>query len=336
MLRIKSLFGSRHSGLLCALAILLVGFGCASEQFRDPVNLLDRSRLWIEVGLVAIPMTFIIAAGGIDLSVGALLALSAMVAGMCHRDLHWPLSLALGMAVVTGALGGAVNGVAASVLRVPPLVATLATLAIFRGLAMGISHGQPIGNLPAAFEEWGGFATVGRGTFALPQQFVLLLLFTALGELILRKTRAGRWTVQLGENELAARYAAIPVSWLRFGLFLASGLVCGLGAITYMAHYASARPNANLGLELEAIACVVIGGTRITGGSGTVIGTFLGLLFLGLLRFGLDMTGVLQQTQTILVGVLGVVLAIFNGWLAKRQERRGPVVLCVTQTEHTI
>ena len=109
MLRIKSLFASRHSGLLCALAILLVGFGCASEQFRDPVNLLDRSRLWIEVGLVAIPMTFIIAAGGIDLSVGALLALSAMVAGMCHRDLHWPLSLALGMAVVTGALGGAVG-----------------------------------------------------------------------------------------------------------------------------------------------------------------------------------------------------------------------------------
>jgi len=103
-----------------------------------------------------------------------------------------------------------------------------------------------------------------------------------------------------------------------------------------MAHYASARPNANTGLELEAIACVVVGGTRITGGSGSVIGTFLGLLFLGLLRFGLDMTGVLQQTQTILVGVLVVVIAIFNGWLAKRQERRGPIVLYATQTEHPI
>ena len=322
MLKFKYLLASRHSGLLCALTVLLVGFGCASEQFRDPINLLDRSRLWIEVGLVAVPMTFIIAAGGIDLSMGSLLALSAMVAGICRRDLHWPLSLTLGTAVLTGAIGGAANGVAASVLRLPPLVATLATLAIFRGLAMGISHGQPVGNLPAAFEEWGGFATVGKGTFAPPQQFVLLLLFMALGEFILRKTCLGRWTLQLGENELAARYAAIPVSSLRFGLFLASGLACGLGAISYMAHYASARPNASTGLELEAIACVVVGGTRITGGSGSVIGTFLGLLFLGLLRFGLDMTGVLQQTQTILVGALAVVTAMFNGWLAKRQEHR--------------
>lgn len=336
MIRLKSLLASRHSGLLCALIILLVGFGCASEQFRDPVNLLDRSRLWIEVGLVAVPMTFIIAAGGIDLSVGSLLALSAVVAGICHRELHWPLPLVLGMAVLTGAMGGAVNGFAASVLRVPSLVATLATLAIFRGLAMGISHGQPIGNLPAAFEEWGGFATVGKGAFAPPQQFVLLLLFMALGEFILRKTRPGRWTVQLGENETAARYAAIPVNYVRFGLFLASGVVCGLGAITYMAFYASARPNANIGLELEAIACVIIGGTRITGGSGSVIGTFLGLLFLGLLRFGLDMTGVLQQTQTVLVGLLVLVTAIFNEWLAKRHERRTPVVFNVTQTEQTL
>ncbi len=336
MIRIKSLFVSRHSGLLCALTLLLVGFGCASAQFRDPVNLLDRSRLWIEVGLVAVPMTFIIAAGGIDLSVGSLLALSAMVAGLCHRDLHWPLSLAMGMAVLTGTVGGAVNGFAASVLRVPPLVATLATLAIFRGLAMGMSHGQPIGNLPAGFEECGGFATVGKGTFAPPQQLVLLLLFVALGELILRKTRAGRWTVQLGENEVAARYAAIPVNHVRFGLFLASGVVCGFGAITYMAHYASARPNANIGLELEAIACVIVGGTRITGGSGSVIGTFLALLFLGLLRFGLDMTGVLQQTQTILVGLLVVVTAIFNQWLANQHDRRSSMAFNVTQTEQVI
>jgi rhamnose transport system permease protein len=324
MTRLRCLFASRHSGLLCALMLLLVGFGFASEQFRDPVNLLDRSRLWIEVGLVAVPMTFIIAAGGIDLSVGSLLALSAMVAGVCLRDWQWPLPLALGLALLTGTMGGAVNGFAASVLRVPALVATLATLAIFRGLAMGLSHGQPVGNLPEAFEAWGGFATVGKGMFAPPQQLVLLLLFMALGEFILRKTRAGRWTVQLGENETAARYAAIPVSRVRFGLFLASGFVCGLGATTSMAYYASARPNANIGLELDAIACVIIGGTRITGGGGSVSGTFLGLLFLGLLRFGLEMLGVLQQTQTILVGLLVVFTAILNEWLAKRPERSRP------------
>ncbi len=336
MNRFKSLLASRHAGLLGALVILAVGFGVTSEQFRDPVNLLDRSRLWIEVGLVAIPMTFIIAAGGIDLSVGSLLALSAMVAGWCFREWHWPLPLALMAAVLTGALGGAVNGFAASVLRVPALVATLATLAIYRGLAMGISQGQPIGNLPAGFGEWGGFATVGSGPFAPPQQLVLLLLFMALGEFVLRRTRAGRWTVQLGENETAARYAAIPVNRVRFGLFLASGVTCGLGAITYMAYYASARPNANLGLELDAIACVIIGGNRITGGNGSVIGTFLGLLFLALLRFGLEMHGVLQQTQTILVGLLVVLTAILNEWVVQRQERSRAAASRETPGEKTL
>ncbi len=269
-------------------------------------------------------MTFIIATGGIDLSVGSLLALSAIVGGFCHGQWLWPLPLALLMSVLTGLLGGALNGFAASVLRVPALVATLATLAIFRGLAMGISHGQPLGNFPPAFSEWGSLATVGPGNFALPQQLLLLLVIVALGEFILRKTVVGRWTVLMGENETAARFAAIPVNAVRFCLFLASGLACGIGAITFMAYFASARPNAATGLELDAIACVIVGGTRITGGGGSVIGTFLGLLFLGLLRFGFDMTGVLQQTQTILIGLLVLITAIFNEGLARRRERRRP------------
>jgi rhamnose transport system permease protein len=323
--RLRSLIASRHAGLVVVLLLMFVGFGVASEPFRDPVNLLDRMRLWTEVGLVAVPMTYLIAAGGIDLSVGSLVTLSAIFGAMTARDLHWPFPVALGATVLMGLIGGAVNGFAVSVLRVPALVATLATLAIFRGMALGLSHGQPIGGFPPGFSTWGSLATVGNGNLAPPQQFVFLLALVAVGEFLLRRSRAGRWTLQLGENETAARYAAIPVDWVRFGLFLASGLVCGLAAITYMGRFATAHPADHAGLELQAIACVVIGGTRITGGGGSVVGTFLGLLILAILGFGLEMMGVVQQIQTILIGLLVVTIAVFNEWMAGRRGRRVPV-----------
>jgi len=323
---IRSLLASRQLGLLFILALIAAGFGWASANFRDPTNLLDRTRYWTETGLVAVPMTFIIAAGAIDLSVGSLLALCAMVAGLCHHQWHWPLAAALGAAVLAGGLGGALNGLGVSLLRVPALVMTLATLAIFRGLAMGLSRGAPIRDWPEALTDWGSQATLGQGAWAPPQQLVLLLVIILLGEFILRKTRAGRWTVQIGENETAARYAAVPVAGVRFALFLASGLVCALAAITNVARFATAHPAAGAGLELEAIACVVIGGTRITGGGGSVLGTLLGLMIMGLLRFGMDMIGVLQQRQIVLVGLLVILTAIFNEWLARRRERRRPAV----------
>lgn len=322
MKRLKSIIASRHFGLLAALALVVVGFGLASENFRDPLNLLDRSRHWVEIGLIAVPMTFIIAAGGIDLSVGSLLAMCAIAAGICFRDLHWPLAMALAVGALAGAAGGAFNGLLVSRLRIPALVATLATMALFRGLAMGLSQASPIREFPDGFTDWGSTAALNVGGYAIPQQTLILLAAVVVGDFLFRKTRAGRWAVQIGENETAARFAAIPVGQVRFGLFLASGLVCGLASIINTARFATAHPAAGTGLELEVIAAVVIGGTRITGGGGSVLGTLLGLLILGLLRFGMDMTGILQQHQIILIGLLVVITAIFNEWMARRRERR--------------
>jgi len=308
----------RNLGLALAILLMGIGFAISSEPFRDPANLLDRTRLWTEVGLVAIPMTYLIIAGGIDLSVGSLVALSAVMGGIAASRFGVPFPAALAIAALTGVVGGAFNGLLASWLRVPALVATLGTMAIFRGVATGTAQAQPVRGFPAEFTAWGGYGALGP----VPQQLLLLIAIAAIAEFKLRRNRIGRWTLALGENETAARFAAVPVEAVRFQLFLASGLVCGIAAICSMGRFASAHPADHAGLELQAIACVVIGGTRITGGSGSITGTMLGLLFLAVLGFGLEMNGIPQATQTVIVGVLVVAIAVLNEWLARRQAAR--------------
>lgn len=318
---IKALLASREMGLLILLVALCVGFGLASESFRDPYNFLDRSRHWVEVGILAVPMTFIIATGGIDLSVGSLLALCGIVSGLCFKA-GVPLPLALTAGVLTGVAGGAINGAVTAWLRVPALVVTLATMALYRGMAMGLSHADPIRNFPTGFTSWGSMATVGWGDWQVPWQTLIMLGLVAMGAFVFGKTCLGRWSVQIGENPRAARFSAVPVHGVLFWIYAASGLMCGLAAISYTARFATAHPAAATGLELEVIACVVIGGTRITGGNGSVLGTFLGVLILGVIKFGMDMLAVPQQYQIILIGMLVVLAAIVNEWIARRREQR--------------
>jgi rhamnose transport system permease protein len=327
---------TRELGLLALLVVICVGFGALSENFRDPYNFLDRTRQWVEIGLIAVPMTFIIASRGIDLSVGSLLALCGIVAGLCFRDVGLPLPVALICGILAGGAGGAVNATAVSGLRVPPLVATLATMAMFRGLAMGLSQADPVGGFPLWFTDFGSISAVGTGDYLVPYQLLILITLVGLGVLVFRRTCIGRWSVQMGENPKAARFSAIPVNRLLFVLYTGCGLVCGLAAVIYTARFATARPDAATGLELEVIACVVIGGTRITGGNGSVIGTFLGVLILGTLRFGMDMSGVLQQYQIILVGLLVIGTAIANEWLAQRNRESRPAARGIMSTHHGV
>ena len=309
---------ARNIGLLAAILLMAIGFAISSEPFRDPLNLLDRTRLWTEVGLVAIPMTYIIIAGGIDLSVGSLVALAAVAGGIASSRFGIPFPGALAIAVLTGTIGGALNGLLASRLMVPALVATLGTMAAYRGIATGLAQSQPVRGFPKEFTNWGSYGAVGP----IPQQLVLVVAVAVIAEILLRRHRIGKWSLALGENETAAEFAAVPIKTVRFKLFLASGVICGIAAICSMGRFASAHPADHAGLELQAIACVVIGGTRITGGSGSVVGTMLGLLFLAVLGFGLEMNGVPQATQTMIVGALMVAIAVLNEWLARRQSAR--------------
>ena len=319
-------FLGRDAALLAVLIAMFAGFSLTVEGFFDWLNILDRARYWIVPGIIAVPMTFIIATSGIDLSVGSIVALSGIVLGTAFQDLHAPIAVAACSAILVGTMAGAFNGGVIGFLGVPPLVVTLATMALFRGVAMGLSKGAPKGGFP------GGFTWISQGDLLalplggspayVPAPIVALIAVAIAGGLIMRRTWIGRFTEHIGENETAARFAAINVDWLKFGIYTACGALCGVASLFHTALYATAKADTAQGLELDVIACVVVGGTRISGGRATVTGTLLGLLIIGILRYGLDMAGMKSQYVIIFVGILLIVTAVFNEWTGAKGERR--------------
>jgi rhamnose transport system permease protein len=223
---------------------------------------------------------------------------------------------------------GAFNGGVSSYLGIPPLVVTLATMALFRGVAMGLSKAQPISDFPASFTAIGqgdafSIPMGESGPVYVPIPLFALAAIVLIGWLLMRKSWVGRFTECIGENPTAAEFAAIDVRRLKLCLYAACGLVCGIAALFNTALYSTAKADTANGMELDAIACVVIGGTRISGGSGSVIGSLLGLLIIGILRYGLEMAGVVSQHVVIVVGALLIVTAVFNEWMASRRGVKG-------------
>ncbi len=314
---LSNVFRYRETVLVGALVILFAYFAWRAPGFFDAFNLLERSRYWVAPGLMVVPMTFIIATSGIDLSVASILAMSAMVMGLAFRDWGMPMYLAACCAVLTGLAAGALNGGIASYVRIPPLVVTLATMTLFRGVAMGLSRARPVGGFPASF-QWLGQGNVFQipGTAAnpvyVPFSVLVLLGVFAVGWGLMHRSWVGRFTELIGENETAARFAGIDVSLLKCLLFTACGGLCGLAAVFHTAFYATAKADTALGMELEVIACVVIGGTRISGGRASMPGALLGLLIFGILQFGLEMSGVRSRNIIIIVGLVLILTAVMN------------------------
>lgn len=324
---IKRLLQIRELILLAILVLLFVFFSLKTEGFLDAYGLLEQTRYWVVPGLLAVPMTFIIATAGIDLSVGAMVALSGIVIGILHVQWGWPLGVVVPLGVLTGLVAGAFNGGVSSYLRIPPLVVTLASMTLFRGLAMGLCQAHAFGGYPESF-LWisqGDLFEFSYGdglTAGFPVPLAVLLVAVLLGHLLMRRSWVGRFTECIGENETAARFAAIEVQGLKFALYAACGLVAGIAACFNITLFDTAKADAATGMELEAIACVVVGGTRISGGQGSVVGTLLGLCILGILRYGLELYGLQSETVIIVVGVLLIMTAVFNEWMARGQGGR--------------
>lgn len=319
---VKALVKARETALLLALAALFTGFSLTVDGFFDWFNIFERSRYWVITGMLAVPMTFIIATAGIDLSVGAMVALCGIVLGVLHEDAGVPFIAAAVCAVLAGGIAGGVNGSFSSYLGIPPLVVTLATMSLFRGIAMGLSQARSFKDLPINFLWLAGgdlfqFPFTSEPVY-FPVPLVGLIAAMAVGWVLLRKSWVGRFTECIGENETAARFAAIDTRLLKFGLYTACGLMCGIGGLLNSALYSSAKADTARGLELEVIACVVVGGTRISGGQASVLGSLLGLLIIGILRYGLEMGGMASQHIIVVVGALVIVTAVFNEWMASR------------------
>ena len=321
---IQFLARNRAAALFLMLIVMFTGFAITTEGFLDWFGLAEQMRYLIVPGMIAIPMTFIIATAGIDLSVGSIVAMCGIVLGLLYRDAQWPIALACVASMGVGLAAGTFNGAVSSYMRIPPLVVTLATMTLYRGIATGLSKAQPINQFPEGFIYLSNgdlFASSDYG-FYIPFPVTALVLVTVIGWILMQKSWIGRYTAHIGENESAAQFAAIPVSHLKCGLYAACGLVCGAGAIFNTALYSTAKSNAAAGYELEAIACVVLGGTRISGGNGSIPGSLLGLLIIGILRYGLDLAGVESRFVIIIVGVLLILTVVLNEWLARQGEQQ--------------
>lgn len=297
-------------GIIFVLALFLMAG--QSDRFLTVANLLNQGRLMAEVGLIAIPMTFVIVTGGIDLSVGSVLGLCAILIGVFWQGLGLPLPLAMLLAVAAGTLAGYANGVIVTRFRVPPLIATLATLALYRGLAEGISQARSVRGYP----EW--FAVLGQGSFlGVPTQLWLLGLVAGAGFFILQFTAFGRATYAIGNNEAAAEFSGIAVERTKLLIYTASGFVSALAALVFVSRVSTTRSDMGTGIELEVITAVVLGGSSIYGGRGMVIGTILGVCLMQVLQNGLSLAGVRGDGTTVVIGAVLIAAVLISNFLGR-------------------
>lgn len=295
----------RHETFLALLLVLvLIVLSWQSDRFFTVSNLLNQGRLMTEIGLIAIAMTFVIATGGIDLSVGSILGLVAILLGVFWQNVGMPLPMAIVAAVAAGTLAGFMNGFIITRFRVPPLIATLATLALYRGLAEGISQARSVRGYP----DW--FYVLGQGqVLGVPTQLWILFAAAIIAAIILAYTRWGRTVYAIGFNEVASRFSGLSVEKTKLALYTASGFAASLAAVIFVSRVSTTRSDMGTGIELDAITAVVLGGTSIFGGRGTILGTIIGLCLIQALKNGLSLAGVKGDGTIMLIGAV-LILAI--------------------------
>ncbi len=310
--RVRNIILSQEGILFVILVIVIAVLAGRSDAFFTPRNLINQGRLMSEVGLVALPMTFIIVTGGIDLSVGSILGLCAILLGVLWQGLGIPLGIVLILVLVVGMLAGVFNAAFIVQVGVPPLIMTLATLALYRGLAQGISQARSVTGYP----EW--FFWFGQGRIAgLPVQLWAFIIMAVVSGVGLRSTTLGRSLYAVGNNPIGARFSGLPVGRNLLIIYAFSGLMAALAAIIFVSRVTTTRSDMGTGLELDAIAAVVLGGTSIFGGKGSIFGTILGLVLIQLLKNGLALTGVTSDATIIVIGST-LILAILVNNLIQR------------------
>ena len=306
----------RHETLLAIiLVVALIGLGAFNNRFLTIDNLLNQGRLMTEIGLIALPMTFIIITGGIDLSVGAIVGLCAVMLGYSWKTFGFPLPLAVAFALFIGGLAGFVNGFVITRVKVPPLIMTIATLALYRGLAEGVSQAHSVRGYP----EW--FYGLGQGdVLGVPTQLLILVALIVVAGVALDRTTFGRTLYAIGSNETAARFSALNVDRTKLVIYTLSGLASGLAAVVLVSRVTTTRMDMGMGYELDVIAAVVLGGTSIFGGAGTIWGTVIGVVMIQLLKNGLALMGVKGDATIVVIGVALIVSVLIASSLQRRRE----------------
>lgn len=304
--------------LAIALALLVALFGVIGTNFFTTQNALEIGRLSVELGLLALALTPVIMTGGIDLSVGALMALAAVVMGLLWRDAGCPLWLASCAGIAVGGLGGLLNATLVTRAKIPPLIVTLGTLWLFRGSAEAITRGV---DTVTGFPDW--FLSLGQGYLGgvVPTQLPVLIAAAIFFWLLVHRAIAGRTWSMIGFSESAARHACVNVERSLTLAYTLSGLAAGVASVVYVAHIGQAKADAGSGYELSAITAVVLGGTSIAGGRGSIAGTLLGLFTIAVLQNGVRLADAPAELAGVLTG--GVLLASIAADRAGKQPASG-------------
>ena len=294
------------------LIALFVGLSIASPHFLTSTNLSSVVRQTAVINIMALGMTMIIIGGGIDLSVGSILAMGGLLGSMAMEKCV-PIIPAVFVGILTGLVCGFLNGLMTTQLRINPFIVTLGTLGIYRGVALMISNGLPVHNLPPAFSYLGEGTLIG-----IPFVWFLLIVCAVAVHIVLERTKHGRYVFAIGSNPEAALYAGIPTSFHTMTVYTIGGALTGLAGMIEASRLMTGQPNAGQGYELQAIAAVVIGGGSLRGGEGTVIGTLVGAFIMGLLANGSDLLGISPYLQQAIIGAV-IILAVAVDELRKRR-----------------
>ena len=299
---------------LIVLAVLCVAMATLSNAFLSVSNILNILLSTSVFGVLAIGMTFVISSAGIDLSVGSILALSGVVGAMLTSNLDLPWWVGVLGCLAMGAFTGAVNGFLITNGAIPPFIVTLGMLGVARGFALVLSNGVSIYGLPPEI-VW-----LGQGRpFGVPTPVIILLLTALVAHVLLAYTRFGVYAQVIGDNEGAARAMGVRVERMKVLLYALSGLLSGLAGLLFAARVNSGEPTAGLNYELTAITATILGGTNLFGGRGSVVGTLIGALIMGVLQNGLNLMAVRPFYQQIAIGAV-LILAV---WLDRINSREG-------------
>ena len=296
-----------------ALIVIVIVFSLLSRNFLQFDNIIGILLATAVNGVLALGVTFVIISGGIDLSIGTVMTLSAVLTGVLITNLGLPIPVGIVGGIATGGLAGVANGILIARFKIPPFIATLGMLNVAKGLALVISGLKPI-----YFSDTPSFNGAAMGSvvgaiipgFAVPN--VVLVMFGAaiVASLVLSRTILGRYTFALGSNEEASRLSGVNVNAWKIAVYTVGGLFAGLAGVIIAARLNSAQPSLGLGYELDAIAAAVIGGTSLSGGEGTILGTVIGAFIISTLTNGLRILSVPQEWQTVVTGGI-VIIAVY-------------------------
>ena len=317
-LRSRPIAWTQAGSTFVTLALLLAVFSITQSVFLSDRNWEDIGRSYFtELGLLTVAQTIVLLTRGIDLSVAATLALSAVTLGKLHVDAGLSIWLAIAGALAVGLGAGLLNGLLVVRLRLSPIVATLATLTLYRGISLGLTRGRNLGPYPESLQK------LGQGNVGgIPTQAFVLLVVAVVVAIVLRRTMTGRWIYATGGNERAARLAGIPTGRIVIGVYAAAGLIAAIAGIVAAARFNTARSDFADGSELDAITAAILGGVSIAGGRGSVVWALVGALCLAVLRNGMTLLNYSGFIQIVVIGLILLAAVLADRMVTRLRVRR--------------